>query len=1463
MSPCVRISLVTTLLIAQVGGALASPGETALVSAKDPGSPTVVGNAMSNSNASTISEDGRFVAFWSRASNLVPSDSNGADDIFLRDTRNGVTVRVSVDSNGAQANGQSSIPAISADGRRIAFSSLADNLIAQDANSRRDIFLRDVSTSSTTLISRSSNGEQGNGLSASPFVSASGSHVAFYSDATNLVPGDTNGWGDLFVHHVETGTTSRVSLASNGAQANNLSFQPSISGDGRYIAFASRATNLVTGDSNDMEDIFVRDTLSGTTTRVSVNSTGAESNGNSGNPFISVDGRYVVFDSAASNLVTGDTNDANDVFLHDRQTRSTIRVSLNSGNEQVNGHSTNPVIDADARRVAFVSAASTLAVDDTNGTFDVFVRDLVADTTARISIASNGAEADGTSHGPSISAGGSHVAFFSYADNLVPGDSNGVQDVFVHTIDRRVTGIVSAPTNLQVSGNQGSSTSAFSTSADGRYVSFYSRADNIVPNDTNGVEDVFVRDMETGVTSRVSVDSSGVAGNGFSARPAISADGRFVAFHSQATNLVFPDTNGTWDIFLRDTLTGTTSRVSDLPDGSQSSGLSLNPSISGDGRYVAFRSDAANLVPGDGNGVSDIFVHDRQSNTTIRVSVSTTGSEGNAESFRPAISANGRFVAFYSAASNLVENDTNGVSDIFVRDIQSGTTTRVSISTSGAEANAESTPEPVISADGRYIAFASRAGNLVPGDLNGAYDVFLRDTLLATTQIISQNSGGEIANRDSSSPSISGDGRFVAFGSIASNLDPEEVDGSRDVFIRDLVAGTTKEISVNSAGEDGNSFSDVPSISSDGRFVAFASRASNFVDGDLNNVDDVFRHELAPAEDAVTGVLPTSVLAVGGNTSRREAIADSLNGQQDLLTYWSVSGDLSQTWFTIDLGAERLLSELGIAPRDDNNFLLSIHVGNTLTGNRVDSAPVATCQFAGNGSAQPLALTTCSLPDGTRGRYITVQGDRRWLRIYGFEARGQVFGGGDENSEPTARFTATISNDPFTVLLDAGTSSDDDGTIVSYDWTFGDGQTGSGAELSHTYANSGTFSIRLTVTDDDGAVSTSTRDLLVRDDGEDNNGGDAKLIVSLFAAGGGSSESRANILDEYIADGSQVLNTFWSTNGDQSRTWFTVDLGSEQPVSEIRVAPRDDQSFVLSVTVSSDVNAGKADGEVDALCELPAVGSTTPAALRACAMPSGTTGRYITVQGNRAWIRIYGFEAYSQSGGDGNASPTASFTTNVQTPPFEISFNASASRDSDGVIVSYTWDFGDGTSESGIEVVHTYNAPGVYQVTLTITDDLGATDRSLVDVVVTDGSSSSKLPVSVAAVGGSQNHQANLIDEVPASGQQNLETFWSTSGGQQFAWLTLDLGQPQSVENLRIAPRNDQTYALSITVSETMVNGRAQGPVTIVCDTPNGGSIAPETLRDCVMPAGTLGQFITVQSNRNWLRVYGTEVLGR
>ncbi len=412
--------------------------------------------AFAASLSSSISANGGFVAFNSFASNLVPGDTNNTADIFVRDLSNNTTTRVSISGTAEQGNGVSSLPSISNRGQVVAFQSLASNLVPGDTNNRADIFVRDLQANTTNRVSVSGIGEQGNGSSVSaPSISQAGRFVAFVSDSSNLVSGDANNLPDVFVRDLQANTITRASVSANGGGTDSFEV-PAISANGQFVAFESGVSSLVPGDANSVSDIFVRDLQANTTNRVSLSEAGSEGNAGSFTPAISANGRFVAFESAASNLVGGDGNNSRDIFVRDLSANTTVLVSVSATGDRANGDSKRPSISADGRFIAFSSEASNLVPGDTNNRSDIFVRDLQANIVTRVSGDAAGDIANGISLLPALSNNGKRVAFYSLASNVVPGDTNNVSDIFVFDFNSNYNTVGGTPNNDILTGRNGS-----------------------------------------------------------------------------------------------------------------------------------------------------------------------------------------------------------------------------------------------------------------------------------------------------------------------------------------------------------------------------------------------------------------------------------------------------------------------------------------------------------------------------------------------------------------------------------------------------------------------------------------------------------------------------------------------------------------------------------------------------------------------------------------------------------------------------------------------------------------------------------------------------------------------------------------------------------------------------------------------------------------------------------------------
>lgn len=419
-------------------------------------------------------------------------------------------------------------------------------------------------------------------------------------------------------------------------------------------------------------------------------------------------------------------------------------------------------------------------------------------------------QANAPSHSPAVSADGRYVVFVSLANNLVPGDTNNVADIFLFD---REAGMIER-VNLNDAGEQANDTSAGpSISSDGRFVAFVSWASNLTPGDQNlcpdslniprSCADVYLRDRSTGETILLS-QFDGIAGDGhsgnlvmpggvFEVMTSISGDGSRVAFTTQASNLVGSERYNA--LMVVDPITKEIWRVDQTHDGSPPNGYSYWPNLSADGRFLAFQTDASNLVDDDLNGALDVYVYDLDEGQLLRVTTGREGTGGKGHSRMPSISNDGRYLAFRSGAWDLVEADENNADDIFLYDLDESRTYLITVLPDGIQADGHST-NPVISGDGRYVVFTSLAGNLVDGDHNGTWQIYLYDLVDGNIRRLSQTEGGLVGNQPSHSPVISGDGTYLLFTSAATNLVPNDVNGVEDLFMVERLERRLRRVNI-------------------------------------------------------------------------------------------------------------------------------------------------------------------------------------------------------------------------------------------------------------------------------------------------------------------------------------------------------------------------------------------------------------------------------------------------------------------------------------------------------------------------------------------------------------------------------------------------------------------------------------------------------------------------------------------
>ncbi|MCU0753584.1 MAG: hypothetical protein MUE46_00475 [Xanthomonadales bacterium] len=801
-----------------------------------------------------LSEDGRHVLFVSAASNLIAGDHNGVEDLFLRDRQTGRTRMVNVRADGRPGRSTTASSevagSVSADGRLVAFSSRQNDLVAGDSNQTADVFLHDTATGSTLLLVTGIGGAPADAGARHPAISASGRYVAFESSSTNLLAGPAGSAPQVYLLDRDSNTLERISVTPGGQPAAAGGELATVSDDGRYVAFLSASDDLVAGvGNNGVQQLYLRDRQLGQTRRLSERA-GAPADGVIRTAQIAGNGSNVVFQSDATNLISGDGNLLEDIFVVPVTGGAITRVSVASTGGESDRASRNPTISRNGRRIGFDSAA-VLAGGGVLDVSQVYLRDLDAGTTVLASVNNGGANGNGEEFDAGLSADGAVIAFNASSSNLVAGDSNQFNDRFVRVLGLGLTERVSladaggpypAPA-YAVLGTGSSASLGESTlanrgqrqlSADGRYVVLSTTSKVVGSTEISVAGNQIVRidrnDASANWISRRR-DGGTPLGNGASEDAAISGNGRYVVFRSSSTVMVPGDTNNAFDVFRYDVEQDLMERVNLGPGNAQAlGGQAFLPTVSDDGDVIAYSSTQNNLVTGDTNGAADVFVRLRTTAETRRVSVGPAGVQGNGASDFPVLSANGRYVAFTSVASNLVASDSNALQDIFRHDLQTGETIRVSVATGGVQANGNSFVS-TISADGSVVAFTSAASNLVAGDSNGVTDVFVRDLVAGVTTRVSLGPAGAQASGASSDPSISADGRYVGFMSSAANLVSGDSNLQADYFRHDRSNGQTVRLSVDPEGRQSRaplSTITTGSLCPDGAEAVFASNVAYF-----------------------------------------------------------------------------------------------------------------------------------------------------------------------------------------------------------------------------------------------------------------------------------------------------------------------------------------------------------------------------------------------------------------------------------------------------------------------------------------------------------------------------------------------------------------------------------------------------------------------------------------------------------
>jgi Tol biopolymer transport system component len=724
--------------------------------------------ADSLSRRSSLTEDGRYVAFTSRASNLVPGDTNGMDDVFVRDRVSKTTTRVSLRADGLESATAKDWAQITPDGRYVVFES-GNDLDGGNGNTSV-IYLRDLTLGTLERVDSVASPDS----SYRPSITPDGRYVTYWSAAHTP---------QLYRKDRQTGAVDLVTATPDGAPGTTGApsglWPAGTTPDGRFVAFYSGLEDLVPGDTNGLDDVFIRDMTTGTTTRLNLSPAGEQANKGSWSARISLtqDGRYVVFESQATNLLPN-TVSTYSIYLKDTVSGSLEKVNPDE-RDGANGY-----ITGNGRYIGYETADG------------VWIKTRQTGTTANLGIPYNWMSQAAVQ----VTEDGHYATFSSYSDQASTG-TNGQENVYLAVLAPEADRISVAADGGNANGHSRSP----SLTADGRYVVFSSAASNLVSGDTATADDVFLRDRGTGVTTRLSVAADGTEFTARSTNPQITPDGRYVVFASSA-DLLKTGSRAS-GIYLRDLQTGTLERSD------QSTMGSYVPSITPDGRYVTYWSYETDTT-------QHLYRKDRQTGVETLVTATPSGVKGTMSTGSPivagpaAISADGRFIAFYSLFDNLVTGDTNAQPDVFLRDMQAGTTVRLSAGADGTEADGYSRgPSISISDDGRYVLFESAATNLLP-DAAAVPSLYLRDVQSGALERIGP---GAIANS-----AMTPDARIIVY---------EAADGFHVV---NRQSGATVKLADSSGYSTGGI-----DIGSDGRYIVICT-PNALVPNDTDTNNDVY-----------------------------------------------------------------------------------------------------------------------------------------------------------------------------------------------------------------------------------------------------------------------------------------------------------------------------------------------------------------------------------------------------------------------------------------------------------------------------------------------------------------------------------------------------------------------------------------------------------------------------------------------